>query len=262
MFNIINIELSSLCNKNCWMCGRRKIDKDYPELKLEYGYMEFELLEKIAREIPKGVLIQFHNNGEPLMYPRFGDALDLFKNNIRCLDTNGKLLVEKSDVILDKLETITISTFENDPDAEEQYEIVKEFLAIKKKDEKPTVVIRCLGDTGEWKPKYEALGLLTVDRVLHSPMGSFSYKKVPVIPETGICMEMLNHPAINIKGDLSICVRFDPERKGVIGNLNDNTIEELWYGEKRQEWLHHHIRVNRSNVPLCAKCEFWGIPRG
>lgn len=35
----INIELTSRCNKNCWMCGRRKVDREYPELALNYGDM-------------------------------------------------------------------------------------------------------------------------------------------------------------------------------------------------------------------------------
>jgi len=35
----VNVELTTMCNKNCWMCGRRKIDKEYPEIAMEYGDM-------------------------------------------------------------------------------------------------------------------------------------------------------------------------------------------------------------------------------
>ncbi len=44
----INIELTSRCNKNCWMCGRRKVDREYPELALNYGDMDFDLVKHIA----------------------------------------------------------------------------------------------------------------------------------------------------------------------------------------------------------------------
>ncbi len=32
------------------MCGRRKVDRDYPELALQYGDMDFSLVESIAKE--------------------------------------------------------------------------------------------------------------------------------------------------------------------------------------------------------------------
>ncbi len=260
--SVINIELTSKCNKSCWMCGRRKIERDYPELKLAYGNMDFSLVKKIANQLPPGIIVQFHNNGEPLLYPKFGKAVALFRNQIKCVDTNGKLLYGKQDEIINNLDTITVSTFEDDEKWEEQYYNILEFLHAKG-NKKPRVIIRCLGDIGAKRRKlYTETGCLIADRILHSPMGSFGYKKKTIIPEHGICLEMLMHPAINIKGDVSICVRFDPERKGVLGNINDNTLEEIWNSEKRKEWLQKHIEGNRDVVPLCKKCTFWGIPCG
>ncbi|MBI4620258.1 MAG: hypothetical protein HY739_08870 [Desulfobacterales bacterium] len=86
----INLELTSRCNKNCWMCGRRKIDREYPEIAMNYGDMDLELVKKIAKQLPEGIVVQFHNNGEPLLYPRFGEAIRLFKDQIKCVDTNAK----------------------------------------------------------------------------------------------------------------------------------------------------------------------------
>ena len=37
----INIELSSRCDKACWMCGRRKVDSGkYPGLKIEIFHLD------------------------------------------------------------------------------------------------------------------------------------------------------------------------------------------------------------------------------
>lgn len=92
-------------------------------------------------------------------------------------------------------------------------------------------------------------------------MGSFNYvKRTPCIPEIGVCWDFLQHPCINRKGDFSICVRFDPEGLGILGNVNNSSIEELWNGTKRQEWRELHIQGRRNRVPLCAKCEYWGVP--
>jgi radical SAM protein with 4Fe4S-binding SPASM domain len=258
----VNIELTSRCNKNCWMCGRRKIDRDFPEISMNYGDMEFTLLEKIALQLPNDIIVQFHNNGCPLLYPRLKDALKLFECKIRCLDTNGKLLIEKRDQIEGNIESITISTFQDDPEWEEQYGILMRYLS-SKQGNRPKVVIRVLGDVGEKRLQlYKDTGCLIAYRVLHSPMGSFNYEKKTVVPEHGFCLEMISHPAINRFGEVSTCVRFDPNRELVIGDLNKQSFTEIWNGKKRKELLSKHINGNRNEIPFCSKCEFYGIPRG
>nr|WP_320017110.1 radical SAM/SPASM domain-containing protein [uncultured Desulfobacter sp.] len=258
--SVINIELTSRCNKNCWMCGRRKIERDYTELTIKYGDMDFGLLESIAKQLPPGIVVQLHNNGEPTLYPHLGEAIRLFKNQITQFDTNGKLLLEKSDEIIDNLDTMAVSVFENDSDAEEQFVILKRFLNLKG-ESKPTVVARLNGDVDS--KRYENLDLIIARRLLHSPMGSFNYRKnSPTVPEIGICLDFLNHPAINKDGDFSICVRFDPKRHGVLGNIRNESIAELWNGEKRKKWLEFHKKGQRSEIPLCSYCHYWGVPTG
>lgn len=256
--SVVNIELTSRCNKNCWMCGRRKIERDYPEL-AKWGDMDWDLLESIARQLPPDIVIQFHDNGEPLLYPRFGEAVKLFHRQIRCMDTNGKLLMEKADEIINNLDTMTISTFENDPEVDEQYNLVEKFLAYKG-DRKPSVVIRCLGDVD--LARYKKLGCIIATRILHSPMGSFAYKKSPTVPEAGICLDLLGHMVIKRDGNVSMCVRFDPHGFGVIGNANTTSLEDIWNSELRKSHIQLHLKGQRNKVKLCNSCEFWGVPTG
>lgn len=256
----INIELTNKCSKKCWICGRRKIEKENPNFKELYNHeMDFALIEKIALQVPEGIVVQLHNNGEPLMYSRFGDAVKLFKKQITNIVTNGKLLITKFSEIVDNLDTLSISIFENDVEANEQYEIIKKFLELKG-DHKPYTTLRLIGDVD--KPKYENLGCQIITRVLHSPLGSFDYKKTPTIPETGICRDFLNHMAINYLGDVSICVRFDPYKVGVIGNINEQTLSEIWNSPLRLKWKKLHISGNRNQIPLCNNCHYWGVPIG
>ncbi|MFH1590548.1 MAG: radical SAM/SPASM domain-containing protein [archaeon] len=255
----VNVELTSKCNKNCWMCGRRKTDKEYPEIALKYGFMDMDLVRKIAAQLPPGIVVQFHNNGEPLMYPQFGDAVRLFKDQIKCTDTNAKLIVEKADEIIDNLDTLTISVFENDPEGDAQYELVKEFLDIKK-DRKPNMIYRCLGNVDS--ERWEKLPGILVTRILHHPLGSFKYSKKPTIPEIGICLDALNHFVIDRFGKVSMCVRFDPKRIGVLGDANTTPLTDIWNGSKREEWIRYHVEGQRDKIPLCSYCEFWGVPTG
>ena len=30
---VVNVELNNTCNKACWICGRRKREKEHPEMK-------------------------------------------------------------------------------------------------------------------------------------------------------------------------------------------------------------------------------------
>lgn len=255
----VHIELTSRCNKECWMCGRRKIDREHPEIVMNYGNMDFNLVKKIAEQLPEGIVVQFHNNGEPLLYPRFGEAVRLFKNQIKCMNTNAKLIVEKADEIIDNLDTLTISVIENDPDGNEQYELVREFLKIKG-ERRPYIIYRCLGDVDT--RRWEKLDGIIATRILHNPMGSFKYQKRPTIPEIGICLEILSHMAINRFGKVSICVRFDPKGLGVVGDSNKTPLLDIWQGLQREEWIKYHIEGNRNKIPLCSYCDFWGVPTG
>lgn len=241
------------------MCGRRKIDRDYPEIAMNYGDMDFELVKKIAGQLSEGIVVQFHNNGDPLLYPRFGEAVRLFKDQIKCVDTNAKLIVEKAEEIIDNLDTMTVSVIENDPDGDEQYELVKKFVEIKG-GKRPRMVYRCLGSVNT--ERWEKLDGIIATRILHNPLGSFKYQKKPTVPEIGICIEILNHMAINRFGEASICVRFDPKRIGVIGDANTTPLIDIWNSPKRKEWIKHHIEGNRDKIPLCSYCDFWGVPTG
>jgi MoaA/NifB/PqqE/SkfB family radical SAM enzyme len=255
----VNIELTLRCNKNCWCCGRRKIEKERPELLAGYGDMDVKLMRTIACQLPEGIVVQLHNNGEPLLYPFLGHAIRSFNRQITQFDTNGKLILAKMSEIINELDVLTISVIENDPEAEQQYQIIKDFLSIKG-DKKPQVVLRLNGQVD--KKKYEKLGVLITTRTLHSPMGSFDYRRQPTIPEIGICWDMLHHLSIDRFGRVSVCVRFDPRGDGIIGDANTESLWDIWNGLERQRRKCLHVQGKRSEVPLCKDCDYWGVPTG
>lgn len=256
----VNVELTSRCNKSCAMCGRCKMERDHPEL-CDWGDMEFDLVHEISKQLPSGIGVQFHFNGEPLLYPYLADALTLFQRQIRCLNTNGKLLMEKREDLL-HLDTLTISVIQDDPEGAEQYEIAKEFVKWKG-DRLPLMVYRMLGWIEPWRLKeWKSLRGIEVYRMLHDPMGSRDYVKPVTKPEIGICLDLLSHMAIDRKGRVSLCVRFDPEGLGIIGNANEDTLEEIWNGYTRQTAIEYHKAGQRNKVAICAKCDYWGVAGG
>ena len=254
----INVELTSRCNKSCGMCGRRKIERDFPKL-ADWGDMDFELVENIASQVPEGVVVQFHNNGEGLLYPRFGEAVELFKNHYRCITTNGELIVEKAGEIVGILDSMAISIIPNDSRASAQYKNILKFIELKC-SHSPLLIYRCLGKV-DFRI-YEKLPGIIVKRVLHNPKGSYDYEKDVTKPEIGVCLDLLHHLAIDRHGNVSPCVRFDPYEKLVLGNLYEKSLAELWNGKKRKRLLNLHWAGNRDKHPFCTICEYWGVPRG
>ncbi len=258
----VNLELTNRCNKKCWMCGRRKMEAENPGMTMFDSDMDISLVGRIAKQLPPDIVVQFHNNGDPLLYPELPRALDLFRRQVRCFDTNGKLFVKRAADVIGRVDTVTVSTFERDEEWEEQFEIIREFLKLKGAAS-PRVIIRCLGELGEKRRElYTATGCLLVPRVLHSPDGSFKYEKRPTVPEVGFCIEIMNHMAINTEGEVSFCVRFDPERHGVIGDASKDELLSIWNSPKRRDYVRAHIEGRRGALNLCGKCHYWGVPRG
>ena len=262
----INIELTSRCNKGdgtpgsgCFMCGRRKMEITHPEL-CDWGDIEYSTLEKIHPQIPKGVFIQWHWNGDPLLYGRLEDVFRLFSGHYMGLDTNGKLLMERRSA-LKLLSSVTISIIPDDPEGNEQLKIAERFI---QEENRPSVMFRLLGEIDAtrqylirmWSEKYDKVNYCK--RILHKPQGSFGYEKPVTKPEHGICEEMLHKLAIDRYSNVNPCVRFDPEKKNILGNLNESSLESIWSSDKRKEWIKHHINFERHKVPLCGECDFYG----
>jgi len=240
------------------MCGRRKLEQEYPE-KCNWGDMDYGLFKRIAKDIPTSIVVQLHNNGEPLLYPHLGNVLDLLRNNIRCFDTNAKLLLEKADEIIGNMETLTISVIEGDEEGDEQYGIVREFVR-RKGERRPKLVYRLLGRVDQPERWFSLPGIVA-RRILHSPQGSYDYEKRVTIPEIGICLDLLTHLAINRFGHVSVCVRFDPEGNLIIGDLNKNSLEEIWNGRMRKHYIDCHLQQHRDWFKGCNSCDYWGVPR-
>lgn len=250
MFSEINIELTSRCNKHCWICPRWKDGKEKDDI-------SFDLLQKIEPQIEDNIIVHFHNNGEPLLYPYLVGTFDLFHRQIKHFDTNGILLIEKYDEIK-KADIISVSIIQDDPIGYEQLQILRQYLNIKPYNQK--VIARCVGNIDNERMQYiEGLNIPIVKRLLHSPKGRQEYTKETIKPEDYICRDFLNHPAIDYLGNFYMCVKYDPNGEGVLGNLNDSTIKELWYGEKRMKFLEKHVQ-ERNDIEFCKNCEYYGYP--
>jgi radical SAM protein with 4Fe4S-binding SPASM domain len=111
--------------------------------------------------------------------------------------------------------------------------------------------------------RYRDLGLVTTRKIFKEGKkeGTVIYNLVyPMIPEHGICQDLLSHLCIDSNGLVYACVRFDPEKKGLLGDVKKDYIDDIWNSEKRKKMLYLHERGLRNKIPLCKGCEYYGIP--
>jgi radical SAM protein with 4Fe4S-binding SPASM domain len=251
MFNEINIELTSRCNKACSICPRWR-DGNVK------GDIPFALLEKIEPQIEDNTIVHFHDNGEPLLYPYLKEAFDLFWKKIKHFDTNGILLYERASQLL-SVDVISVSIIQGDVIADEQIDILRKYLSVR--PEKQIVVARCVGTIDRRRSEIiKSLNLPTVRRVLHSYKGRTNYTKTTIKPEDFICRDFLNHPTIDCAGKFHICTKYDPNNKGVIGDVNYQTINEIWHSQVRLDVLRKHVSGKRNRIEFCKECEYYGYP--
>ncbi len=67
------------------------------------------------------------------------------------------------------------------------------------------------------------------------------------------CVRALSHMTIRYNGDANLCC-FDPFGKVSFGNLNNQTIEEIWTSPKRQEYIAKHKEGRGNTLELCDSC--------
>lgn len=248
MFEQLNIELTNRCNKSCYFCGRAKARA---ENTMHTGDIPMDLFDSIMKQY-SGTAIQFNRDGEPLLYPALGEVGRKCKNRITNIVTNGMLLWDRRKDLED-FTTITISVFEDDV---KQFDNIKKFIS---HTNTPKVYVKYLGDYEN--KEFDAMGITTLRRTIHEGKGDVNYSGgKPPIPEFGVCLDFLFKPSINYMGDFSICNRYDPDNKGVLGNVKTDPLTWLWNNPIRLQWLDLHKQGKRNEIPLCNGCEFWGIP--
>ncbi len=67
------------------------------------------------------------------------------------------------------------------------------------------------------------------------------------------CVRALGHMTIRYNGDANLCC-FDPFGKVSFGNVNTQTIEEIWKSVRRQEYITSHKAGSGNKMPLCENC--------
>jgi radical SAM protein with 4Fe4S-binding SPASM domain len=239
LFSYIEIETFNRCNGRCEFCRVNVRNDPRDPIK-----MDTRLFEKIIGELKelgyKG-RFSFYSNNEPLLDDRIYDFIQYAREQLpHChlrINTNGTLLEMDKFLRLEKLlDEIVIDNYTEDLELMPISREIKHYC-----EEHPwlirKVTINCVS------PK-----------AVRSSRGSSAPNRNRIGDYVNCtCLCPFTQLIIRPDGKLSLCCS-DALGKFTMGDLNDQTILEAWYG-KEYQLIRDLIYKGRNNIDICEHCD-------
>lgn len=239
----IEIETVNRCNGICPFCP---VNVNQPQR--EYAKMTEELFRKIIDELASmnySQRVSIFSNNEPFLDERIIDfqryASEKLPNAVLSLYTNGTLLTfSKFMEIMPFLDLLTIDNYNdrkeiNTPELEKIYAYIQEH-----EDMKERVIFsfrlqnEVLLSRGGQAPNKKKAG----DARILNVMCSLPFRQLIIRPT----------------GEISLCCN-DALGKYTLGNLNTQSIAEIWTSEKYEAIRREMLSNGRRNLMLCRDCD-------
>lgn len=235
----IEIETLNRCNGICPFCP---VNVNQPQR--PYAKMSEDLFYKIISDLEKdkysGKISLFSNN-EPFLDDRIEDFIKYAKchlpNAKHTLYTNGTLLtLDKFLNVIDYLDWICIDNYNDQKEVNDSLKDIYYYL--EKHD--------------DLKEKVD-FSFRLQNEVLSSRGGQAPNKgKVKTIKEK--CLLPYRMMIIRPTGEVSLCCN-DALGKYTLGNLNNNSVSEVWNSDAYMQIRNHMMKKGRKGLNLCDACD-------
>lgn len=235
----IEISVIDVCNRSCSFCPR-----SLPEYNIKKETASLNMIDKIANELASIAYngrISFVGTGEPLLYKNLYKAINIIKTKVPTIKwieviTNGDYLTSDKVKKLDKAgcTSIVVSMYDED--------ISNKIISM-----------------------FENIDIDIIFKHL--------YKKFPIVNRNDIfsmshelnisrpCYLPFYKMIIDIDGKVIICSN-DWKRSGIVGDLYNQTIPEVWTGKKIEEYRSELQYGNRKKCNPCNFCDINGLKYG
>ncbi len=286
---VVHVDTCNVCNFRCRFCttGDHELLARHGRPK---GFMPYELFTKVVDDLgafdDKVKELIFHKNGEPLLHERIVDMLRYAKEkdvaHKLTLVTNGSLLTPRlareimavgPHYMQVSLEAVSDEGYLEVSRAKVDYDKIVGQVAYlhahKHPDTTLNVKIMDVGLSAEEKQKFhdDFEGICSSHGIEHP----ISYTQ-PAVKDTSLgIMKGTTHDMyeatykevctlpfytlnVNFNGKVSAC-SFDWRHGLIMGNVNDDSLRNIWRGRPWEEFRVMHLRKLRDQLPLCAGCE-------
>lgn len=281
---VIFVDPSDVCNFRCKFCPSSDV-RLLKENNRSLLRMDFNLYKKIVNDICKFdkpiKVLRLYKDGEPLLNPRFADMVNYARESGCCervdTTTNASLLNPKRnlDIINAGLNRINISI--EGINRKQYLEFSGNSINFKwlvynithfynhRKD--CEMFIKINGDllNEEDKQKfYDIFGDICDGISIEHTMncwygfeGSKQNEEVGIygqpIDKIDVCPYVFYSMSINSDGTVSLCF-VDWARRLIIGDVNKQSVKEIWDGEKIWEYQDTFLQKKRNELPICSRC--------
>jgi radical SAM protein with 4Fe4S-binding SPASM domain len=253
----MQVETTNHCNAHCIFCPHHEFK--------EKGFMTDELYDKIlneAKQLPNLTEFIPMLTGEPFLDKKFIPRLRKLRETLPNVDieiyTNGSLLTDEVIFQLKEIPNVRYSISLNglNPgtrDAimglKDYWEVIRAFKTMERLGIKyrATMVGYPTISQEEMKGFVESGG--TVIQYQSWAGTQYPYER----RRWTSCVRAVNGMTVRYNGDVILCC-FDPFGEVTFGNLNNETIEEVWKSEKHREYQMMHKQGRGNELPKCAQC--------
>ncbi len=238
IFKVILIETFTWCNRECWFCmyGQERYKNEKPNMIKMSEKNITSIIDDLGRICYSGRISWFRIN-EPLMDKRIFEIIRDTKLKVpnchQTLTTNGDLLSQR---VLDRLvesglSHLSISVYDD--------ETFKRVMRLNLPDD---TAIKDRRADFKWDNRGGNINSLVnssqnkyIDSECHRPSTAIN-----VVPN----------------GDVVLCCS-DMYGDEVMGNINENSLVDIWFGEKFQRYR-DKLRNGRRGLNLCQNCDYEG----
>lgn len=243
--------------------------------------MPWEVFQKVADECAQHAhnLVRLSSAGEILMHPKAVQMIEYLLEKKQdknvALTTNGSLLDPEKSLRLLKagIRSIEISMDASD---KQTYEAIRVGLSFEETLCNVRELVRLRNEGGydtrlmvsiiEQDANKERLDEITafweniVDVVLVRKLLAFGglverrTTAAAYLPKETPCPFLWERMLIDPAGNARGCVN-DIMGRGIVGNVLEKSIAEIWRGEPLATWRQMHLEGKKQNVPVCEGCQ-------
>jgi len=263
----IEIGITNVCNANCIMCPHHKLKK--------MGFMDMGLYRKIVDDAVscgmERVALSFF--GEAMLDKDLEERIQYAKSKglkVSFFTNASKMDKEKSQMIIrNKVDDVSVSL---DSPNKETYEKIRRNLKFedvrdnilglielkkKMKSDLPAIglaIVEMDENTNElkdfysdWKDRVNSINIINMRNWSGKSKERKSKTKYP-------CALLWQMIVVDWDGEVVLCCN-DWNHEEVVGNLNVESIRDVWDGKKLDKVRKMHLADKVNCVPVCAKCD-------